>query len=240
MKLLNHTEPRIQDVHDVQRAAPPGFSRALSALLSPMQRGVDSVKRASQARRQKAGPSLERRWRKIRRGPLFRPLIALSFLGPGLIAANAGNDAGGITTYSAVGAQYGYSLLWILIPITIAMAVVQEMCARMGAATNQGLSDMIRERFGVRGAAFAMLALFIANAVITISEFAGIAAASELLGIPKLLTVPLAVIGLWLLISRGSYGWVEKVFLAMTLVFLTYPLGRGRSRESEEKAGEKL
>jgi len=172
----------------------------------------------------KRGPSLAKRFRALRQQPFFRPLAALSFLGPGLIAANAGNDAGGITTYAAVGAQYGYGLLWMLIPITISMAVVQEMCARMGAATNKGLSDLIRERFGVRGAAFAMLTLFIANALLTISEFAGIAAASDMLGIPRLVTIPLAVIGLWMLITRGSYSRAEKVFLAMTLAFFAYPV----------------
>ncbi len=224
MKLLNFSEPRAEGVNDVQRAAPPGVFHALSPLLIPMLRGVDTMNRVSQEERQKAGPTLERRWRKVRQSPLFRPLAALGFLGPGLIAASAGNDAGGITTYAAVGAQYGYSLLWMLIPATLALAVVQEMVARMGAATNQGLSDMIRERFGVRGAALAMLTLFIANAFITISEFAGIAAASELLGIPKLLSVPLAVIGLWLLITRGTYSRIERVFLAMTLVFLAYPV----------------
>lgn len=170
------------------------------------------------------GPSLAKRFRALREHPFFRPLAALSFLGPGLIAANAGNDAGGITTYAAVGAQYGYSLLWMLIPITISMAVVQEMCARMGAATNKGLSDLIRERFGVRGAAFAMLTLFIANALLTISEFAGIAAASDLLGIPRWVSIPLVVFGLWLLITRGSYNRAEKVFLVMTLAFFAYPI----------------
>jgi NRAMP (natural resistance-associated macrophage protein)-like metal ion transporter len=239
MKQLDLTEPRAQGVTDVQRAGPPGIVRVLSpriarisplltTALAPMARGMENVKRASAARRQKYGPTWSRRWRKFRQSPIFRPifrpLVALSFLGPGLIAGSAGNDAGGITTYAAVGAQYGYGLLWMLVPITIALSVVQEMCARMGAATNQGLSDMIRERFGVRGAAFAMLTLFIANALITISEFAGIAAASELIGIPKLLTVPLAVIGLWLLISRGSYSRVEKVFLVMTLAFFAYPI----------------
>jgi Mn2+/Fe2+ NRAMP family transporter len=116
------------------------------------------------------------------------------------------------------------AMLWMLIPITISMAVIQEMCARMGAATNKGLSDLIRERFGVRGAAFAMLTLFIANALLTISEFAGIAAASDMLGIPRWLTIPLVVIGLWMLITRGSYSRAEKVFLAMTLAFFAYPI----------------
>src|SRR5689334_17120189 len=160
----------------------------------------------------------------LRKGPRARPLAFLAFLGPGLIAANAGNDAGAVATWSSVGAQYGYALLWVLVIITISLSVVQEMCARMGAATGKGLSDLIRERFGVRGAAFAMLTLLLANALITISEFAGIAAASELFGIPKYLTVPVAAAGIWLLITRGSYAKVEKVFLAMSLAFLTYPI----------------
>ena len=135
-----------------------------------------------------------RRWRKGRFGFLARPMAFFSYLGPGLIAANAGNDAGGIATYASVGAQYGYELLWMMVLVTVSMAVVQEMCARMGAVTGQGLADLIRERFGVRGAAFAMLTLLIANSLITISEFVGIAAASELFGIPKYFTVPLAAL----------------------------------------------
>ncbi|HEX6796919.1 MAG TPA: Nramp family divalent metal transporter [Ktedonobacterales bacterium] len=162
-----------------------------------------------------------RRWRKTR---IARPLAFLGFLGPGLIAANAGNDAGGIVTYASVGAQYGYTLLWMLVLITISMGIVQEMCARMGAATGKGLSDLIRERFGVRGATFAMLTLFVANTLITISEFAGIAAASELFGIPKYITVPIAAVGIWLLVTRGTYGKVERVFLVMTFAFFAYPI----------------
>lgn len=165
-----------------------------------------------------------RRWRKTRLGTFARPLAFLGFLGPGLIAANAGNDAGGIATYSTVGAQYGYGLLWMIVIVTVSMGVVQEMCARMGAATGKGLSDLIRERFGIRGAAFAMLTILIANSLITISEFAGIAAASELFGIPKYITAPIAAIGLWFLVTRGSYDKVEKVFLVMTLVFFAYPI----------------
>lgn len=162
-----------------------------------------------------------RRWRPPR---LPRSLAFLGFLGPGLIAANAGNDAGGIATYASVGAQYGYELLWMLVLTTVSMAVVQEMCARMGAVTGQGLADLIRERFGVRGAAFAMLTLLVANGLITISEFVGIAAASQLFGVPPWLTVPLAAVGVWLLVTCGSYGWVEKVFLAMTGAFFAYPV----------------
>src|SRR5919202_6019314 len=112
-------------------------------------------------------------------------LAYLAVLGPGLVAANAGNDAGGIATYASTGADYGYHLLWVLIPITISLGIVQEMCARMGALTGKGLADLIREQFGVRWTALVMLALLIANGGITVSEFLGIAAASEILGVPR-------------------------------------------------------
>jgi NRAMP (natural resistance-associated macrophage protein)-like metal ion transporter len=162
--------------------------------------------------------------RGLRRLRHLRPLALLGFLGPGLIAANAGNDAGGIATYSTVGAQYGYSLLWMMVIITVSLAVVQEMCARMGAATGKGLSDLIRERFGVRGAAFAMLTLLVANTLTTISEFAGIAAAMELFGVSKYISVPVAAVAVWYLVTRGTYEHVEKVFLAMTFAFFAYPI----------------
>jgi NRAMP (natural resistance-associated macrophage protein)-like metal ion transporter len=164
------------------------------------------------------------RLRGLRNFRRWRPLAVLGFLGPGLIAANAGNDAGGIATYSNVGAQYGYSLLWIMVIITVSLMVVQEMCARMGAATGKGLSDLIRERFGVRGAAFAMFTLLVANTCITISEFAGIAAALELFGVTKYISVPIAAVAVWLLITRGTYERVEKVFLVMTFAFFAYPI----------------
>jgi NRAMP (natural resistance-associated macrophage protein)-like metal ion transporter len=154
----------------------------------------------------------------------LRPFALLGFLGPGLIAASAGVDAGGIATYSTLGAQYGYGMLWVIPVITLSLAVVQEMCARMGAATGKGLADLIRERFGVRGAAFAMLTLLVANSLTTISEFAGIAAAGQLFGVSKYITVPIAAVAIWLLVTRGSYSRVEKVFLAMTFAFLAYPL----------------
>src|SRR5215210_1916437 len=122
-----------------------------------------------------------------------RGLVAyLSILGPGMIAASAGNDAGGIATFASVGADHGYRLLWVLIPITISLGIVQEMCARMGAVTGKGLADLIRERFGVRWTALVMLALLIANGGVTVSEFLGIAAASELLGVPRYVSVPIA------------------------------------------------
>ncbi|MBA3357631.1 MAG: divalent metal cation transporter [Pyrinomonadaceae bacterium] len=139
-----------------------------------------------------------------------------------MITANAGNDAGGIATFASVGAEHGYRLLWILIPITISLGLVQEMCARMGAVTGKGLADLIRERFGVRWTALVMLALLIANGGVTVSEFVGIAAATELFGIPRFISVPIAAISIWWLIVKGSYKRVERVFLLMTLVFLGY------------------
>src|SRR5215210_2015947 len=143
-------------------------------------------------------------------------LAYLAILGPGMIAANAGNDAGGIATFASVGADHGYALLWVLIPITISLGLVQEMCARMGAVTGKGLADLIRERFGVRWMALVMLALLVANGGVTISEFLGIAAASELFNIPRYVTVPLAAIIVWWLVVKGSYKRVERVFLVMS------------------------
>ena len=146
----------------------------------------------------------------------------LALLGPGMIAASAGNDAGGIATFASVGAEHGYQLLWILIPITISLGIVQEMCARMGAVTGKGLADLVRERFGVRWTAVVMLALLIANAGVTVSEFVGIAAATELLGLNRLISVPIGAIAIWWLVVKGSYKRVERVFLLMSLVFLGY------------------
>ena len=149
-------------------------------------------------------------------------LAYLAILGPGMIAASAGNDAGGVATFASVGAEHGYKLLWILIPITISLGIVQEMCARMGAVTGKGLADLIRERFGVRWTAFVMLALLIANGGVTVSEFVGIAAATELFGVPRFVSVPLSAFAIWWLIVKSSYQRVERVFLLMSLVFLGY------------------
>lgn len=151
-----------------------------------------------------------------------RYLGYLAILGPGMIAASAGNDAGGIATFASVGAEHGYRLLWILIPITISLGLVQEMCARMGAVTGKGLADLIRERFGVRWTAFVMLALLIANGGVTVSEFVGIAAATELFGVPRFISVPLSALSIWWLVVKGSYQRVERAFLLMSLVFLGY------------------
>jgi Mn2+/Fe2+ NRAMP family transporter len=151
-----------------------------------------------------------------------RLLGYLAILGPGMIAASAGNDAGGIATFASVGAEHGYRLLWILIPITFSLGLVQEMCARMGAVTGKGLADLIRERFGVRWTAFVMLALLIANGGVTVSEFVGIAAATELFGVPSFISVPLSAAAIWWLVVKSSYQRVERVFLLMSLVFLGY------------------
>ncbi|MBI4320538.1 MAG: Nramp family divalent metal transporter [Chloroflexi bacterium] len=155
--------------------------------------------------------------------PRRRDLLAyLAIMGPGLIAATAGNDAGGIATYSAAGASYGYSLLWMLAIMTVGLVIVQEMCARMGAATGKGLSDLIREHLGLRLAALVMLSILIANLSTTVSEFVGIAASLELFGVSRYLAVPLAAAFIWWLVVKGSYRAVERVFLVMSLVFLGY------------------
>ena len=163
------------------------------------------------------------RLRGLRRAPkgLWR---LLAIFGPGLIAASAGNDAGGIATYSSVGAAYGYDLIWVMVLVTVSLAVVQEMCARLGAATGRGLLDLIRERFGIGWALFAVGVVLVANGGLVISEFVGIGAAGELLGVSRYVAVPLAAVVLWYLVIFGSYGWVERVFLAMTLVFFAYPV----------------
>ena len=152
----------------------------------------------------------------------YRFYAYLAILGPGIIAANAGNDASGIATYSTVGAGFGYSLLWVFIPMTFSLILVQEMCVRMGVVTGQGLADLIREQFGVRWTAFVMIALLIANTGVIISEFVGIAQASELLGISRFVAIPLTSALIWWLVVKGSQKRVERVFLLMSLVFFGY------------------
>ena len=143
-------------------------------------------------------------------------------MGPGLIAGIAGNDAGGITTYSVMGATTGLTLLW-LFPITIViLAIVQEMAARLGVVTGQGLSDLIRDRFGVRPTAFAMVVLLVANVANTVAEFSGAAAALEIFGISRYLVVPIVGVAIWALVIKASYRTVERVFLAVIVVFFAY------------------
>ncbi|HUE81064.1 MAG TPA: Nramp family divalent metal transporter [Pyrinomonadaceae bacterium] len=176
------------------------------------------------AERSAGGRLFRRGARRVRRTVVRRRRLFtyLAILGPGMITANAGNDAGGIATFASVGADFGYRLLWVLIPITISLGIVQEMSARMGAVTGKGLADLIRERFGVRWTALVMLSLLIANGGITVSEFVGIAAATEIFGVPRFVSVPLAAISIWWLVVKGTYQRVERVFLLMSLVFLGY------------------
>lgn len=151
-----------------------------------------------------------------------RVFILLAVLGPGLVTMNAGNDAGAVATYSQAGAQFGYEMIWLLVIITISLAIVNEMGARMGVVTGKGLADLIRERFGVRGTALAMLLLLVANGVTTMAEFAGIAAGLELFNVPRFISVPILGAAIWLLVTRGSYPVVERVLLAIGVVYLLY------------------
>jgi Mn2+/Fe2+ NRAMP family transporter len=149
-------------------------------------------------------------------------LLFLSVMGPGIITANIDNDASGITTYSVAGARFGFSLLWTLIPTTIALVVIQEMIARMGAVTGKGLSDLIRENYGVRSTFLMMIGLFIANLGTTVANFAGWAASMEIIGLSKYVMVPIGAIGIWMLVTRGSYRFVEKILLVACLLYFGY------------------
>ncbi|MBC7237595.1 MAG: divalent metal cation transporter, partial [Chloroflexi bacterium] len=149
-------------------------------------------------------------------------LLFLSVLGPGLITASADNDAPGIATYSMAGSTFGYRFLWIVLWVTVGEAVVQEMAARMGAVTSKGLTDLIRERFGLRVTFMVMLGLILANLGTTMAQFAGVAASAELFGVSRYIAVPIAALGVWLLVTRGSYRYVEKVLLFLTLYAVAY------------------
>src|ERR1700736_372157 len=142
-----------------------------------------------------------------------RLILVFAVLGPGFITANVDNDAGGILTYSAAGAQYGYTLLWTMIPITLALIVVQEMCARMGVVTGKGLSDLIREEFGLRVTVVMMALLVIVNFTNVITEFSGIAGSMQLFHVSKYASVPICAFLVWILVIKGDYKSVEKVFL---------------------------
>jgi NRAMP (natural resistance-associated macrophage protein)-like metal ion transporter len=153
-----------------------------------------------------------------------RLLIFLAVLGPGIITANVDNDAGGIITYSVTGARFGYALLWTLVPITVALIVVQEMVARMGVVTGKGLADLIREEYGFRVTFILMTLLLIVNLGNTISEFVGLASGMSVFGISRFLAVPLGALFVWVLIVKGTYRIVEKVFLAACVLYLAYPI----------------
>jgi len=157
---------------------------------------------------------LKKRWRKL--------IYIFGIIGPGIITASAGNDAGGIATYATVGANYGYKMLWGLTIITVGLAVIQEMNARMAVVTGKGLSDLIREKFGVKLTLFAMIVLFIANFGVVLGDFAGVAASMELFGVSKYVSVPLVAIFIWILVTKGSYVRVEKILMLFTFVFFGY------------------
>ena len=173
-------------------------------------------------------------FRRLGRTRLF---IFLGLLGPGLITAASDNDAGGITTWSVIGSKYGYSLLWVLLLITPILAVTQEMGARMGAVTGKGLAALIRERFSMKVTAFAMLAMLVANFGTTVAEFSGIASAFSLAHVPSWAAVPPVAIGVWLLVTRGNYKRVERVFLVLTSIYLLYVVSGFLAHPYWEAAG---
>jgi Mn2+/Fe2+ NRAMP family transporter len=202
-----------------QPVSPPPIVRAPAVDQAP-----SPVQRRALGR---TGVRVTIRGRSLKLRGLHRPpsglLGVLTILGPGLIAATAGDDAGGVATYSQVGARFGYALLWVLLVITVSLAVVQEMCARLGAATGRGLLDLIRERFGIGWALLAVGVILIANGGVTVTEFVGIGAALELFGVSKYVAVPVSAVALWYIVIAGSYGRVEKLLLLLTLVFFAYP-----------------
>jgi len=151
-------------------------------------------------------------------------LIFLAVVGPGIITANVDNDAGGIYTYSVAGATFGYSLLWTLLPVTVALIVVQEMVARMGVVTGKGLADLIREEYGFRTTFFLMVMLLIADLGNTISEFAGLASGMSVIGVARYIAVPLGAVLVWVLVVHGTYRSVEKIFLVACLFYIAYPI----------------
>lgn len=159
----------------------------------------------------------------IKKPTFFRNLVIfLGVMGPGIITANVDNDAGGIATYSVAGAHFGYSTLWIFLPMLVALVVIQEMCSRMGVVTGKGLADLIRERFGVKVTFYAMLVFLFSNLTNTISEFSGIAASCEIFGISRYVSLPIAAVVIWWVVVKGTYKSVEKVFLVACVFYFSY------------------
>src|SRR5579863_7605786 len=161
-------------------------------------------------------------WRQRTRGARRRLALFMAVVGPGFITSNVDNDAGGISTYSVVGATYGYALLWSLIPMTIALYVTEEMCARLGVVTGKGLSDLIREEFGFRPTFFVMVTGFLVDLGNVVAEFAGVAASMEIFHVSKYIAVPIAAFVVWILVLRGTYRQVEKIFLIACLFYVAY------------------
>src|SRR3989338_8562291 len=167
--------------------------------------------------------SMENFWGRIKNlKPVRNFLLFLAVMGPGVITANVDNDAGGIATYSLAGAHFGYTLLWSLVPITVALIIVQEMCARMAVATGKGLADLIRENYGVKVTFYLMFILFFVNLANVTAEFAGIAASLEIFHVSKFISVPLSAVFVWFLVVKGTYKSVEKIFLSACFFYIAY------------------
>jgi NRAMP (natural resistance-associated macrophage protein)-like metal ion transporter len=160
----------------------------------------------------------------LKMSPRRRAVLILAALGPGVIAANAGNDAGGIATYASAGSQFVYRMLFLMVLVTVALVVVQEMSARLGAYSGEGLVSLIREQFSLRKATLAVACLVVANVGLVVSEFAGIGAAFEIFGVSRYIAVPLAAVGIWAVVIFGSYRYAERVFLLLSVAFLAYPI----------------
>ena len=185
-----------------------------------MRVGKRSEKRAADAATAELATTEEAREKVPRPKPKW--LLVLAAMGPGIVTAMAGNDAGGISTYSTAGAEFGFGTLWVIPIMCVLLIIVETTAGRMGAVTGKGFAALIRERFGIRLTAFAMLALLVGNVATTFSEFAGIASGMEMFGVSKYLSVPVAAVAVWVLIVGGSYRRVQRVFLVLSLVFLTY------------------
>jgi Mn2+/Fe2+ NRAMP family transporter len=191
-------------------------------------------------------PRMEALRKKLNRWPrstrvLWRRLaLFMAVVGPGFITSNVDNDAGGISTYSIAGAKYGYALLWSLIPMTIALYVTEEMCARLGVVTGKGLSDLIREEFGFRSTFFVMVTGFFVDLMNVVAEFAGVAAAMEIFHISKYIAVPIAAMMVWILVMRGSARQVEKIFLIACLFYVAYIVSAVLAKPDWLLAGKSL
>src|SRR5918912_1201894 len=173
------------------------------------------------------------KWLKLWR---LRLLLLFAVIGPGFITANVDNDPNGIYTYSSAGASFGYSLLWTLIPVTLALIVIQEMCARMGAVTGKGLRDLLREEYGLRATFLMMLALIVMNYANIVGEFAGVASSMELFHVSKYVSVPLSAAFVWLMVVKGTYSRVEKIFLASSVFYIAYIVAGALARPAWEHA----
>lgn len=173
-----------------------------------------------------------------RRRPAW--LAWVMVLGPGLIAANAGNDAGGIATYASAGSEFGYATLFVMLLVTVALVVVQEMSARLGAHTGEGLMSLIREQFPLRASAFAIVCLLVANLGLVVSEFAGIGAAFEIFGVSRYIAVPIAALVVWAVVVLGNYRYAERVFLLLSLAFVAYPISAILARPDGHEVAKNL